>query len=73
MRKVYYKKHLAHILKETNEDEFVFQYDEKYVKDHPKDFLTFTMPVSHKPFKEKRLFSFFDGLIPEGWLLNIVS
>ncbi len=71
--KVYYKNHLAGIITETNEGEFVFQYDEQYVKDHPKDFITFTMPVSDKPYTEKRLFSFFDGLIPEGWLLNIAS
>jgi serine/threonine-protein kinase HipA len=31
------------------------------------------MPVTNKPYMEKRLFAFFDGLIPEGWLLNIAS
>ncbi len=71
--KVYYKNHLAGIITETNEGEFVFQYDKQYVKDYPKDFITFTMPVSNKPYTEKRLFPFFEGLIPEGWLLNIAS
>jgi len=71
--KVYYKNYLAGIITETNEGEFIFQYDGKYVKDHPKDFITFTMLVTNKPYTEKRLFPFFEGLIPEGWLLNIAS
>ena len=71
--KVYYKNHLAGTITETNDGEFVFQYDQQYVKDFPNDFITFTMPVSDRPYVEKRLFSFFDGLIPEGWLLNIAS
>ena len=36
--KVYYKNHLAGIITETNEGEFVFQYDTQYVKDHPNRF-----------------------------------
>jgi serine/threonine-protein kinase HipA len=31
------------------------------------------MPVSSLAYHSKRLFPFFDGLIPEGWLLNIAS
>jgi serine/threonine-protein kinase HipA len=75
MRKaaIYYKDILAGILTETNEGEYVFQYEEKYVKELPKQFLTFTMPVSPKPYTDKRLFPFFEGLIPEGWLLDIAS
>lgn len=71
--KVYYKDFLAGIIKETNEGEYVFQYDEQYVKEHPNKFITFNMPVTNKPYIDKRLFSFFDGLIPEGWLLDIAS
>ena len=71
--KVYYKNHLAGIITETDEGEYLFQYDEQYVKDYPGDFITFTMPVSYKPYRDKRLFPFFEGLIPEGWLLNIAS
>jgi serine/threonine-protein kinase HipA len=69
--KVYYKDILAGIITETNEGEYVFQYDTLYVKEHPNEFLTFTMPISEEPYGEKRLFPFFEGLIPEGWLLNI--
>lgn len=71
--KVYYKTHLAGTITETNDGEFVFQYEEQYVKNHPKDFISFTMPVTNTPYIENRLFPFFEGLIPEGWLLNIAS
>ena len=70
---IYYKEVLAGKLIETNEGEFVFQYEDRYVKNHPKEFITFTMPVADKPYTEKRLFPFFEGLIPEGWLLDIAS
>ena len=70
---VYYKNHLAGTIAETDDGEFVFQYNKQYVSEHPKDFITFTMPVTNKPYTEKRLFPFFEGLIPEGWLLNIAS
>ena len=71
--KVFYKDFLAGIVTETDEGEYIFQYDDQYVLDHPNDFLTFTMPVRSKPYTEKRLFPFFEGLIPEGWLLDIAS
>jgi len=71
--KIYYKKIFAGKLTETNEGEFVFKYDDQYVENHPAEFITFTMPVSKKPYIEKRLFPFFEGLIPEGWLLDIAS
>ena len=71
--KVFYKDYLAGIITETDEGEYIFQYDHQFVKDHTNEFITFSMPVTNKPYKEKRLFSFFDGLIPEGWLLDIAS
>lgn len=71
--KVYYKEHFAGIITETDDGEFVFLYDETFVIEHPQEFITFTMPVTNKPYKDKRLFPFFDGLIPEGWLLDIAS
>jgi serine/threonine-protein kinase HipA len=39
--KVFYKDYLAGIITETNEGEYVFQYNEKYVNDHPDDFISF--------------------------------
>ena len=31
------------------------------------------MPVRKQVYRSNRLFPFFDGLIPEGWLLNIAT
>lgn len=75
MRKaeIYYDKTLAGTLTETNEGVYVFQYDDSYTKHYPDQFITFTMPVTDQPYISKRLFPFFEGLIPEGWLLEIAS
>ena len=70
---VYYKEHLAGTITETDEGEYVFQYNDQYVKEHPTEFISFTMPVNDQPYVEKRLYPFFEGLIPEGWLLDIAS
>ena len=71
--RVYYKEHFAGIITETDDGDFVFQYDDGYVKEHAAAFITFTMPVTGKLYTEKRLFPFFEGLIPEGWLLDVAS
>ena len=71
--KIYYKDDLAGHLTETDDGEYVFQYTTDYVKKHPNHFLTFTMPVRATPYEDNRLFSFFEGLIPEGWLLDIAT
>jgi serine/threonine-protein kinase HipA len=71
--KVFYKEHFAGIITETDDGEFVFCYDRIFVIEHPKEFITFTMPVTNNPYTDNRLFPFFDGLIPEGWLLDIAS
>ena len=75
MRKaaIYYKDFLAGILTETDEGEYHFQYDENFIEEHPKESISLTMPVQSKTYTEKRLFPFFEGLIPEGWLLDIAS
>ncbi len=70
---VFYKDHFAGVITETNEGEYVFQYDKDYVNENPDEFITFTMPVTDKPYQKNRLFPFFEGLIPEGWLLDIAS
>ena len=70
---IFYDDTLAGILTETNEGHFIFQYNEKYVFENPDQFLTFGMPVTKYPYQDKHLFSFFEGLIPEGWLLDIAK
>ena len=35
--------------------------------------ISLTLPLTDKPYHDTVLFPFFDGLIPEGWLLNIAE
>lgn len=63
----------AGLLTEEDNGGYLFVYDEKYVQTYPDQFITFEMPVRRLPYKSNRLFPFFDGLIPEGWLLNIAT
>lgn len=72
MRKgnVYYKNILAGVIFE-NEEGYVFQYQESYVNSDLAKPISLTLPVQTEPYQSKILFPFFDGLIPEGWLLNI--
>lgn len=64
---------MAGHLTETDDGKYLFQYTLDYVANHPNQFITFTMPVKNDPYKDTRLFSFFEGLIPEGWLLEIAT
>jgi serine/threonine-protein kinase HipA len=45
---LYYKDFLAGTLTETDEGEYVFQYDDKYIGEHPKESITLTMDVPIK-------------------------
>ncbi|MDG2193545.1 MAG: HipA N-terminal domain-containing protein [Polaribacter sp.] len=58
---------------ETNDGDYVFTYDINYIEKHPEQFITFSMPVRKEEYRNNRLFPFFEGLIPEGWLLNIAT
>ena len=70
---ILYKDILAGKLTETNDGEYLFAYEESYITQHPSWSITLTMPVSKEIYHSKRLFPFFEGLIPEGWLLEIAS
>lgn len=69
---VFYKNIFAGILEKTGDENFIFTYDENYLLSK-KPSISFTMPKSEKRFESDSLFPFFDGLIPEGWLLNLAS
>ncbi|HEV7382535.1 MAG TPA: HipA N-terminal domain-containing protein [Dyadobacter sp.] len=71
--KIFYGDIQAGRLTETDDGLYEFQYLEQYIQNYPNQFLTFSMPVVATVYKDKRLFAFFDGLIPEGWLLDIAS
>ncbi len=67
---IQYKGKAAGILKETDEG-YEFQYDNEYLADETSKPVSLTLPLSVKPYKSTVLFPFFDGLIPEGWLLDV--
>lgn len=70
--KVLYSNQLAGHLEKTDNG-YSFTYDEDYLKmEHAKP-VSQTLPLSPYTQNSRILFSFFDGLIPEGWLLNIAS
>ncbi len=70
---IFYDDELAGRLIETDEGEYVFTYEHTYIEHRPDQFITFTMPVRREPYNDRRLFAFFEGLIPEGWLLDIAA
>jgi serine/threonine-protein kinase HipA len=56
-----------------SEDGYYFHYDETYLINDDWLSISLTMPKQIAPFHSKTLFAFFDGLIPEGWLLDIAE
>ena len=68
--KVYYKNDFAGIIQES-EDGFEFQYTEEYLSNPLSKPVSLTLQLQQKAYASKVLFPFFDGLIPEGWLLTI--
>lgn len=70
--KVYVRDSFAGNLFETDEG-YQFVYDQPYLSSEGASAVSLTLPLSDKPYTSKNLFPFFDGLIPEGWLLGVVS
>lgn len=62
----------AGILEET-ENGYQFQYDTTYISRHKPEPVSLTLPLQKEPYESHVLFPFFDGLIPEGWLLDVVE
>lgn len=56
-----------------DENGFHFQYDTEYLKSPHAKPISLTMPLTEKPYKSSVMLPFFDGLIPEGWLLDIAQ
>ena len=52
---------------------YSFSYDEGYLNMENATAVSLTLPLRPEEFKSQVLFPFFDGLIPEGWLLDVVS
>lgn len=56
-----------------DENGYHFVYDESYLRTQNPQPISLTMPIKQVSYTSKVLFPFFDGLIPEGWLLDIAE
>ena len=56
----------AGILTEMNANEYYFEYDESYQEEA----VSLTMPLNHKKYSYKAFPPFFEGLLPEGIMLE---
>jgi serine/threonine-protein kinase HipA len=70
--KVYYGSVLAGFVTESDAG-YTFVYHTDYLADDFAKPISLTMPLRKEAFHSFTLFAFFDGLIPEGWLLNIAK
>ncbi|MFW6363543.1 MAG: HipA N-terminal domain-containing protein [Spirochaeta sp.] len=69
---VFFRDLRAGIIKET-EHGYSFQYEPQYLQ-HPEAHpVSVHFPLQKEAFASRTFFPFFDGLIPEGWLLNLVQ
>ena len=69
--KVFVQGRYAGMVEET-EDGYSFAYDSGYLEANGPA-VSLTIPLQKEPFFSETLFPFFDGLIPEGWLLSVVT
>ena len=70
--KIYVQSRYAGMLYETDEG-YSFSYDKEYLRTDKTLAVSLTLPLREESFTSNVLFPFFDGLIPEGWLLSVVS
>ena len=69
---VYIQNQYAGVVAETEEG-YTFFYDNDYRNKENAVAVSLTLPLSEKGYSASMLFSFFDGLVPEGWLLDVAS
>ncbi len=67
---VFYNGILAGYITET-EDGYIFEYNKEFLKKNIP--ISVSLPLRKEPHESKELFSFFRGLLPEGWYLDIVT
>ncbi|MDO4395243.1 MAG: HipA N-terminal domain-containing protein [Clostridia bacterium] len=69
---IFVQGNFAGTIKETDKG-YEFTYDMEYLESANPLPVSLTMPLSMSPYTSNVLFPFFDGLIPEGWLLGLVT
>jgi len=70
--KVFYHDQLAGVLEELA-DGYHFTYSADYLNSDTARPVSLTLPLRTEHYHNSTMFSFFDGLIPEGWLLDIAE
>lgn len=68
--KVYFRDRLAGLVWQ-DENGYGFSYDPEYLNLKIAEPVSLTLPLTDKPYLNKTMIPFFDGLIPEGWLLDL--
>ncbi|MCI1734517.1 MAG: HipA N-terminal domain-containing protein [Bacilli bacterium] len=68
---VYFQGTFCGVLSETDTG-YEFAYDSTWLDNPQAQPISLTMPLQKEPYFSHNFFSFFDGLIPEGWLLEVV-
>jgi serine/threonine-protein kinase HipA len=56
-----------------DENGYTFTYETSYLDTEGVEAISVTLPLKQVSFNSNVLFPFFDGLIPEGWLLDIAE
>ncbi|MDO4265864.1 MAG: HipA N-terminal domain-containing protein [Eubacteriales bacterium] len=67
---VYVQNKYAGLIEETDEG-YRFSYDRAYLAGNEPLAVSLSLPLRDEPYEASALFPFFDGLIPEGWLMQI--
>ena len=67
---VFFKDDLAGYLSETGAG-YIFQYDREFLKKNIS--ISVSLSPREEQYESAELFSFFKGLLPEGWYLDIVT
>ena len=70
--KVYVQDQFAGLIRETDQG-YEFLYDQDYLVKENALPVSLTLPLREEVYVSNTLFPFFDGLIPEGWLLDVVE
>lgn len=58
---------------EERDNGYSFSYSSDYLVQGNAEAISLSLPLRVEPYEDKRLFPFFDGLVPEGWLLDIAE
>lgn len=56
-----------------DEDGYRFTYFSDYLEREDTEPVSLTLPLRSEPYVDKTMLPFFDGLIPEGWLLSVAQ